>query len=678
MSNNNSGFSKLRLTVETLGGIDRRSYEFKPGVTVLSGENASNRTSALRAIMAACGSDRCSLKADADEGFVELELDGESYSRMFERTSDGVTLNGSPMITDDNRVKAIDLFAFLLADNEARRTVVSSNQGLHDIVMEPVDTDNIEAEIDRLQSNLDAVEDALDRRETLEEERIPSLEARRDDLEAELEELEAKIRQVETKLEEADQDLSTSKEQQKKIDSLLSELGDTRSERKQLDRQIDDEEAVLVEARSELEEVEAALEKLTVPKEERRESVETDLKELRERREKLNEEVNRLTAVISFNEERLDGEGTIREAISAALGGPETASDESTTASELTKQLNSDANEETSLKCWTCGQETVEAEIKETTDALHQEVTERQSTRRSVEGDIEDIRDKLASINEIQQQREELEGRVESIKQTITDTQKRLESLTDQREKVLERVNELEAELETLETNDDAYDRVLELHGNLTELTAKQSQTKDKLKTVEGKLEQAREEFDKMEDIEAKRDEFKDELRAEKQRISRLREETVKEFNDNMDTLLEKLDYANIERVWLESQQKEVKRGRRVVNETVFNLHVVRETQDGTVFEDTRGVEHLSESEREIVGIVFALSGYLAHEVYKDVPFMLLDSLEAIDAQRIAVLIEHFSEYAEFLVTTLLPEDSEPIVEDVEPETIIRVPSGNA
>ena len=79
-------------------------------------------------------------------------------------------------------------------------------------------------------------------------------------------------------------------------------------------------------------------------------------------------------------------------------------------------------------------------------------------------------------------------------------------------------------------------------------------------------------------------------------------------------------------------------------------------TDDGAVYEDT--VEHLSESERAVVGLVVALAGYLVHDVHETVPIMLLDSLEAIDADRIAALVEHFTDFVPFLVVALLPEDA--------------------
>ena len=89
---------------------------------------------------------------------------------------------------------------------------------------------------------------------------------------------------------------------------------------------------------------------------------------------------------------------------------------------------------------------------------------------------------------------------------------------------------------------------------------------------------------------------------------------------------------------------------------TRFDLHVVRTTSDGTAYKDT--VEHLSESERELTGLVFALAGYLVHDVDEVSPFIILDSLEAIDADRIASVVDYFCDHAEYLVAALLPEDA--------------------
>jgi len=112
----------------------------------------------------------------------------------------------------------------------------------------------------------------------------------------------------------------------------------------------------------------------------------------------------------------------------------------------------------------------------------------------------------------------------------------------------------------------------------------------------------------------------------------------------------------NLARIWIERRETEVRDGRRTVTRTRFELHIVRTAADGTAYEDT--IEHLSESEREVTGLVFALAGYLVHDVDETVPFIILDSLEAIDSNRIARVVEYFGDQAPYLVAALLPEDA--------------------
>ena len=88
----------------------------------------------------------------------------------------------------------------------------------------------------------------------------------------------------------------------------------------------------------------------------------------------------------------------------------------------------------------------------------------------------------------------------------------------------------------------------------------------------------------------------------------------------------------------------------------MFDLHVIRSIEEGTTYEDS--VAHLSESEREVTGLVFALAGYLVHDLHESLPFVVIDSLEALDSDRIAALVEYFGEYAEYLIVALLPEDA--------------------
>lgn len=53
-----------------------------------------------------------------------------------------------------------------------------------------------------------------------------------------------------------------------------------------------------------------------------------------------------------------------------------------------------------------------------------------------------------------------------------------------------------------------------------------------------------------------------------------------------------------------------------------------------------------------------ALVGYFGHDRHEEAPFVLLDSLEAIDVERGASLVEYFDEYTEYLLVALLPKDA--------------------
>jgi len=116
----NAESEPLQVTVENLGGIDSRELTFEPGVTVLTGRNATNRTSLLQAITAGLGGSYGELKSDAESGEVELAVGAETYDRRFRRDGDGVLVSGDPYADD---ASLVDLFSSLLEVNPARRAV---------------------------------------------------------------------------------------------------------------------------------------------------------------------------------------------------------------------------------------------------------------------------------------------------------------------------------------------------------------------------------------------------------------------------------------------------------------------------------------------------------------------------------------------------------------------------
>ena len=87
-----------QISVQNLGGIDSLESEIQPGISLLVGRNATNRTSLLRSIAAGLGGYQSAarLKTDSGSGAVELTIDGENYSRKFTRNGRTVTKGGEP------------------------------------------------------------------------------------------------------------------------------------------------------------------------------------------------------------------------------------------------------------------------------------------------------------------------------------------------------------------------------------------------------------------------------------------------------------------------------------------------------------------------------------------------------------------------------------------------------
>lgn len=624
--------SVAELTVRNIGGIDRTDVSFEPGITVLAGRNATNRTSLLQAIMAALGSDDVSIKADADEAYVELTLAGETYTRTLERQNGTVQFSGEPYL-DDSAIA--DLFVFLLESNEGRRAVVTEAD-LRDIIMRPIDTDEIQADINQLVEKRRRVTEELEELADLKS-RLPSLEERRTQLRDEIEETEAKLQEIETEIEARDADVEQSREEQDEVEAKLEELREVRSTLESVRYDLETEQASLESLRAEKHETEQEYRELPQAPADEIEDLEARIEQLRTQKQTLETELNEIQSVIGFNEERLeDSADTFADAFDA--------DDDGTVTDELLP--------ENTVTCWTCGSNVETAQIERTIDKLQELSQELVGEINDIEDELTDLTDQRHDLQEQRRRREQLERREAKLETEIDETDARIEKLSDRGERLREEVDTIEGEIEALEN--DAYDEILELHKEANQLEYDLGQIENDFERVEENITAIEDRIAEETDLQSRREEIADEIEALRTRIERTERVAIEEFNDHMETILDLLEYDNLARIWLERRETEVQDGRRTVSKTVFDLHVVRQTESGTTYEDT--VDNLSESEREVTGLIFALSGYLVHDVYETVPFMLLDSVEALDTMRVSTLVEYMSEYSEYLVVALLPE----------------------
>jgi len=627
------------VSVRNIGGIDETSVSLKPGVSILYGRNATNRTSFLQAVMAALGSENVSMKGDADEAEVELEFDNEVYTRRLTRENGSVVTSGDPYLDDP---ELADLFAFLLESNEARRTVASEGN-LRDLIMRPIDLDEIKSQIstfERQKQQLDKDIQAIEERK----QDLPKLESERTRLEDEIEETRSELESKEKDIEVADADIETHRQEQQELEEKLETLRDARN----------DLEDVRYDLETERESIQSLKEDRTAHREELADLPETpdeeladldsQIEQLRERRRNLDSQLSLLQNTVQFNEEMLDGE---QSDIYGALD---------TDGASVTADLLPD----TDVVCWTCGSEVERDQIETTIEQLRSLRSETLSEKQDLSSQLNELQADKQTLDRQQQRRDELERRLSQIETEIEQSQDRIEELQERRETLQGNVQELESEIESLES--DQFDEVLDLHREANQLEYELGHLENDLQSVDDEIDTIEERLEEQSELKAEREAVTEKLTDLRTRVERVEEEAVEEFNEHMDDVLRLLDYDNLDRIWLERVQREVREGRRKNIKTFFDLHVVRTTPSGATYEDTN--DHLSESEREVTGLVFALAGYLVHEVYEQVPFMLLDSLEAIDSERIANLIEYFADYADFLTVALLPEDAQALKDD--------------
>ena len=644
----------VRLEIENIGGIETATVSVSPGVTALVGRNATNRTSFLQAVMAACGSDQVSLKGDAEEGQIVLTFGEETYTRQLNRRGDGsIMFDGEPYLEDTT---VADLFAFLLESNEARRAVVQ-NTDLRDLIMRPIDTESIQAEIDQLEAdrrNLDAEIDELDSLN----DRLPNLEARRQRLDDRIETKREELADKRDEFEAADADLDASREEKTAREEKLDELRETRSDLERTRAEFETERESLSSLREELANVEEEFASLPETPAGDQQEIERDLERLRDRKQTIETRINQLQRIIQFNETML--EGTDEELLRVLSDGESEATN---SEGAITDQLLAGSE----LTCWTCGSDVNEAAIETTLDRLREYRTAQVEEVSAIDSNVKKLQHRQREFDQQRQQRERLDRRQDDLEREIETTESTIETLTERREALGETIEDLEDEIEALENEDQS--ELLEVHRETNQLDFEIDRLTDERAEIDEEIASIEDQLDQREQLEQQREGIRAELEELRTRIERIEQGAIEQFNEHMKTVLDVLGYENLERIWLERREAQVREGRQTVTKSVFDLHVVRRDASGANYEDT--INHLSESEREVTGLVFALAGYLVHEAYEMVPFMLLDSLEAVDAERIATLVEYFSEHAEYLIVALLPEDAAALDDDYERVTEI-------
>ncbi|WP_267643682.1 archaea-specific SMC-related protein [Haloarchaeobius amylolyticus] len=636
----------VSVEAENVGGIDETRVELAAGVTVLAGRNATNRTSFLQALMAALGSERVSLKGDAQAGSVELETPEATYTRSLERGPEGVRFGGDPLLDDP---EVADLFAFLLEDNPARQAVERGDD-LWELVMRPVDTDAIEAEVNRLEAQKEELDRQLEELSAVKE-RLPTLEQQRNEVDADIEETEAELAAVEAELEAAEADLTD-----ESVDDVLTDLNEVRGDLEDVRFALQSERESAESLESEQRDLREELESLPEQPAAELAELQEDLERYRERKRRLDSVTSTLQNLLSFNREMLEGEhADLFDRLVAVEKGEEDGSAEDDGGSA---GLDTDAGpvDPGEALCWTCGSTVETDQLEGMLDRLQSAYQDARAERSTVVSELEDVQAEKRAAERKRDRRESLREDIEAIEMELAERRRRIGDLERRRDDLEAEVSALEAEVDERREADE--DELVALHERANDLEFELGRLHERRADLTEQISDLEAELEREADLRERREQVAADLEAERTKIDRLEADVVESFNDHMAELLDLLGYENVERIWIERKRA----GDDEVTRSTFDLHVIRSDETGATYEDS--IVHLSESERTVTGLTFALAGYLAHEVYEEVPVVLLDSLEAVDSARIAAVVEYFESYADYLVVALLHEDAEALPDE--------------
>ncbi|WP_336328547.1 AAA family ATPase [Halovenus sp. HT40] len=699
----------LRALVEIkyLGGIEEAETEFTPGLTVLSGENTTGRTSFLKSLTSILGGSAPSVNEHSDEGAGSISLEIQNDDDLLVDLEQKHTQKGS-VVGDSlySNEKTVDTFISLLERNPAREAVENiDSESLRDLLMQPLDVAAIEAELSDLKSTRKNKRQELDDKnrqiggltEKIEEK--TKKENRLEEIQSELSDKQTSLSDVEDELESHSQDQPDT-DLDEEISSVESEVDDLQATKRDIVTDIDVLEDSIEAVERDIEEVRSKLathynqeiitkdvdslnrlRRVDVDAEppveeqipwsdvpsaaETVEDIEAKRSDLAAQEEEFNSLIDSINEITGFISDELENNrgSTIRDAEEQYTDtGTDTEKDsetQTTSADELTSQLTASSDTE-ERECVVCGASITQKQLEQRHEHLDSELKSAVSKKRykiiqrinsldeeieTITSDVEqlytlktDLEDKQAEIQRYKSELEDKKPRLSDVEDELADKQAELDQLREQKEDV---------EQELFEQRDT-------IQRKITELELEQERVEETIAEIEAEIEEAQQLKPEAEKLETEIDDLSDSIKNQREKIVNREDQVVEEFNTQMESLVSALDYENIDRIWLEVKNRSETGLREAEG---FKLNVIRNGQN-------RSIETFSESEREMIGMVVALAGYLAHDLDDEIPFILIDSVEAFDNSRLEALLEYFADKGVFVVAALLPEDEQSLTMD--------------
>jgi chromosome segregation ATPase len=478
------------IDIENIGGILDGNATIEPGLNAVRASNWQGKSSFIQAIKTALGVSTA-LTEGADQGGVSLQTPDQTLSVDLVRDGATVQQRGQPYLTEEYDIVRTDLFACLDETNEIRRAV-REGESLEEVLMRPLDFQNIDEQIASLRREREQVETELAQAREAKK-RLPSTQERVTEIESELEELREQYETI-----TADTEMATTGDEQSTQSALAqaqSEHEQAQSQIERLERSIDRTESRLDENRSDLDDIEVV----------DTQDIEAELATARDELQTVKRDKNVLQSVYSatemvLSENRFD------------------------LLSEVERKLTGDT-----VLCWTCGQETSPESIETHLDELGEKLATLRTQTDRLRTEVERLEARREDANQARRHKQDLEAEIAELEERLVDQQASIEDARERRETAAERIEELSA----------AVDETVE---EITDIESDIKYREADLKDARGELDSLQARADRLETLEAEADALTAEIEELRSRKDDIKYEARDAFDRAMRDILDRFD----------------------------------------------------------------------------------------------------------------------------------------
>ncbi len=590
----------IKAEIKNIGGIEDIKFNLKPGINLLVGENAKNKTSILNGIMAAMGSNKPTLRKGTNKGKATINIKGKKHTNSLKRE------NGNIIHSNQRDTTKEDLFSFLIEENETRQAVERRGD-LRNIVLKPIDIEKIENKEKNLRNQKFNLRDEL---KSLKEKKkeLQELKSKKKELENEIKQENKKLKTKEKEIEKIEKSLEDVEEKKKKETEKTKKLENLKAEKKRKESSLNIEKEKVERIENEIRSREKKLKDIEVKET-------NDLKKKGERLNKkersLENEISKINRLIELNKEKIE---------------------EAKQKTEIIPEVD----------CWSCGRKAKLDVFENMIEELKEERKQKNKDRKKISKERKEIENKINRVENMKKEKGKLENNLKKKERKKKRSEEKIESMKKNIEDISKKISKLSKNIEDTKIDED----IPKIYREYEQLKSNIEQKNENLEEINNKINKHKDIKENIQDIEEKIDNINKELKEIRNKIKRKEQTTVNQFNKRMGNLSKYLG-EDLKKIWIE-RIVDNNSPNQYKDNVKFKLKIKRENGEKD------NIDNLSESERESIGLILGLSGYLAYEM--ETP-LLLDSLGMFDSKRLKMLLQEFKEETEFVIAAILPEE---------------------